>query len=454
MPADLFSEFKSAEKNSWKRQVEKELKGVSVQSINWQIASSLYAEPYYTETEIDQPTATRLHSAQRKTTGWLNMPGIVFETPILTNEKMRMSLTAGADAFLLDLAGKRIAECELIKALHAIRMSDTPVFFATTESPVELYNEIAKGAGYYLKGGIANDPIAAWIQGGRVAEDALHEIGQVIQKTKAMKDFRPYRIESHCYHNAGADAVQELAFMISALVHCVDRLTDTGISALHALNRFFFSVSIGPEYLTEMAKLRALRLLYRKITAAYELPETLCNAFIHTQTSSLHHAVSVSHTNMIRVTSEAVSAVVGGCDALTIQSYKRPSDGFSERIARNVSLVIANETYLGQVADPAAGSYLIDKMSLMLADSAWEMFLKMEEKGGITECHGNGFIQSEIQKSWEQKKADLLGGKVVVGVNKYNDASGIPSISVAESDCGKVLPNRNLSETWLAHKGT
>ena len=454
MSAIEFSEFAASNKETWQRQLEKELYGKQLVDQSWEIADSVYIQPYYTSDEIQPGLTGDLLSAQRKTSGWLNTASIRFDNPAVTNSKMRSALSSGADGIILDLGTYTLPQCELTKTLHVIRLSDSFIYFSTTQNPELLYLEIARGAGYYLKGGIANDPVAQWMRGGQEVGKSLDEVGNVLRKTKPMKDFRPFSVESHIYHNAGANPIQELAFMISALVTCTDHLTDLGISPLHVLNRFFFSVSIGTEYLTEIAKLRALRLLYRKITRAYKLPDELCHAFIHTESSSFYHGNSVPHTNMIRVTSEAMSAVNGGCDALTVHSYNQSGDEFSNRIANNVSLLISNETNLRQVADPAAGSYLLDRMSLSMADAAWEIFLRIEEQGDIMQYFRNGFVKSEIESSWKQKIDGMQNKKVMVGVNKYNGpAKNKPGNKQAvrehiESDQG-VLPNRNLADEWL-----
>jgi methylmalonyl-CoA mutase len=455
MPAGLFSEFAASDKKSWKKLVEKELKGKPLNPEYWKIADSVYVDPYYTAEEAHSPEIKEVQAAQRKSTGWLNSANIRFRTPSKTNLKMRSALGSGADAVVLDLNGFTIPACELTKTLHAIRLSDCFVYFATSENPDELYREISKGAGYYLKGGIASDPLAEWMRYGKEVDQSLNDIGLVLQKTKSMKDFRPYMIESHVYHDAGADPVQELAFMISAFVKCTDHLTDHGITALHAVNRFFFSVSISPDYLCEIAKLRALRYLFYKVTRAYQLPDELCKPFIHAKTSSLYQAHSLEHTNMIRATTEAMSAVSGGCDLLTVQTFDESDDSFADRIANNVSLLISNESGLSQVADPAAGSYLLDNMTLLLADAAWNLFLTMEDKGGIIDCFENGTIQRDIEKSWDEKLAGLRQSRIMVGVNKFNDPENSkPKDKTPETDEKKTitrgLPKRNLSDAWFS----
>lgn len=421
MPDNLFAEFTSSGKESWKKQVEKELKGKSIGTENWKIADNVYVEPYYTSAETDWRQTADIQNAQKAIAGWQNTRFIQFDSPIKTNLRIRTALDSGANGILLNLGDRELPLCEFTKTLHAVKLSDSPVFFQTQKDPEQLFSEISRGAGYYIKGGIANDLLANWMRTGDDPALSFEKTGRVLQLTKTMKDFRPFMIESHIYHNAGANPVQELAFMISSLVACADYFTDHGISPLHALNRFFFSVSVGPEYLTEIAKLRALRYLYRKVTRAYQLPDALCNAFVHAQTSTFYHSNVAANNNMLRRTSEAMSAVTGGCDAITIADFDERDDSNTNRIAQNISLLLLNESNMGQVADAGSGSYLIEKMSLSIAESAWALFLETENMGGLMNCYQKGFIQSEIERSWTEKSRAILKDKVIVGVNKYQD---------------------------------
>jgi methylmalonyl-CoA mutase len=438
MEPHLFSEFATTTKESWKKQVLTELRGKNLDAQDWKIADNVSPEAYYTAQDIKDPVDIQL--AQRKTTGWLNTPPITFETPVETNSRIRSALAAGADAILLDLGSRTLKDCDLVKTLHHVRLTDSFTYFATDQNPCDLYAEISRGASYYFKGGIASDPVAQWMRTGKDLGEALDQIDVVLQQTQMMKDFRPIMIESHLYHQAGANAVQELAFMMAALVHCTDHLTDATTTPLQALNRFFFSVSIGPEYLSEIAKLRALRLLYRKITRAYALPDAQCNAFVHARTSSFYRSDLAPTSNLIRVTSQAMSAVCGGCDALTVDEYKHDDDSASD-IARNVSLLLAEEATMKQVADPAAGSYLIENMSLMLAHAAWNLFLRIEEKGGIVNSFRDGFVQAEVEEALKDKTSSLHHDKIMVGVNKYRETNDLPAGSPEN------LISKNLRES-------
>lgn len=450
----LFSEFKFSSKDTWKKQAEKELGDNNSRIGSWEIAPDLFVDPYYTADNVYNEQIQELQNCQKKKSGWLNIPIISFDKPWLTNAKVKSSLESGANAVILDLGETDLIKSELSKTLHTIRLSDTPVFFRTQKNSENLFEEISRGAGYYLKGGIYNDPLANWMRTGNDFTEALENACEVVNKTKLMREFRPIMIESHVFHNSGANVVQELAFLLASTVHYLDKMTDAGISPLHALNRFFYSISIGTEYLTEIAKLRALRFLYQKISRAYQVPDELCNVFIHTQTSSFYDSAHSAETNMIRSTSEATSAVIGGCNGLTVQAYdhyfSQPTE-FSERVARNVSSLLANESYLDAVADPGAGSYQIEMMSLKIADAAWNLFLQTEEKGGLISCFDQGFIQSEIENSWQKKVADMNNGKIMIGVNKYkNEGESVNvTVDIVKNNNPNFisLPNRNLSAT-------
>jgi methylmalonyl-CoA mutase len=424
MPGSLFSEFRPSSKDAWEKLAQKELKGKLHELPPWTISPELTFEPYLTRDETDFEKIAALQQCQKKTTGWLNMPDITFTDPRKTNAAIKNTLNNGADAIFLDLRDMEINRCEFPKLLHNLRLSDTPVFFQTDKNGGQLFSEISKHAGYYLKGGVAFDPLSHWMRTGKPIKNPINSISELLHHTKTMREFRPYMVETHLYHNQGADPVQELAYTIAATVTYMDLLTDNGVAPLLAFSRILFSISVGTHYLTEIAKLRAFRYLLRKVSRAYGLPDELCIPFLQARTSSFYRSCTSLHTNMIRASSEAISAVIGGCNALTVQAYDHHSgihSDFAERIARNVSSVLSYESALGIVADPAAGSYMLENMSYKLADAAWTLFLDIEEKGGLVKCFENGFIQNELKKSLERKVNALNHGQVMVGVNHFTE---------------------------------
>ena len=443
----IFSpDFQATDKNAWRLRLEKELKGRAYEDVLHQVAEHITVEPYYTVAELAElPLCKEILASQKQQPGWLTVPVVHFQTASETNGSIRRHLERGADGIWLAEGGSSFSHPDLAKTLHTVRLTDTPVFLDTSESAPEIIKELAQGSSYYLKGGLVHDPLAAWMRTGQDYKGTFDAIAEGMALTKAMREFYSYKVESHVFHEAGANVAQELAFTLAAFVAHLDELTERGISPLLAATRFLFSISVGTKYLTEIAKLRALRYLYRKITRSYRLPGELCHAFVHAQSSRLHQSAHSPHTNIVRHASEAMSAVMGGCGALSTLPYdaefSEPSE-FSERVARNVSLVLKHESYLDKVADPAAGAYYLEVLTMKLAEAAWQLFLEIEEEGGLVKAFEKNIIQTSIEHSWNKKLAQFQSGKVVVGVNKFQ-----------EKGEKSTLPERKLTPEVVSGRG-
>ncbi|MCY7359182.1 MAG: methylmalonyl-CoA mutase family protein, partial [Rudanella sp.] len=200
-------------------------------------------------------------------------------------------------------------------------------------------------------------------------------------------------------------------------------------------------------YFVEFAKLRALRVLGGGVMGVWMKDTT--SAFIQAQTSTFYESTATIYTNLLRATTEAMAAVIGGCDVLTVRPYDAllgNSGEFSHRIARNVSLLLANESYLDKVADPSAGSYYIETLTHQLVESAWALFLQVEERGGLAKAAN--FVQSEIEQSYQAKVEAVRGGKVLVGVTKFRVDEQGQTGRISKTGMEGSLPNRRLAEEF------
>lgn len=210
----------------------------------------------------------------------------------------------------------------------------------------------------------------------------------------------------------GGSTVQELAF---TLAESIARLTAGPDVELG------FSFAIGPDYFFEIAKLWAFRLLYAQVRRAFGLAEG--HAYIHARTSMWNMSIYDSHVNVLRGTTEAMSAVLGGADAVTVAAfdaaYREPSEA-SRRLAVNTQLVLKHEARLAEGAGAAAGSYYIEVLIDSLAQAAWKMMQQIEAEGGFDE----GRVAVALAKSRAAKEAAVASGaRVFVGVNRYVDSS-------------------------------
>ncbi|GGB88554.1 methylmalonyl-CoA mutase family protein [Dyadobacter sediminis] len=406
----------------WEIQARKELKGNTGKLDAWKIGPDLHLEPYATNEDCTDERINEIQLCQKHTPGWLNMPWLHVNEPQSVKYSVENALKQGADAILLKIDQPDLLQSDPLR--HLLSNSENTVFLQTPEYPEFLLREIYKSTSLNCKGGIAFDPVANWMRTGTHFSGSVQSIASLLKNAGSKEDFRPVMIESHVFHYSGATPVQELAFLIASTVTYLDYLTDAGIPAQKVFENLYFSVPAGMQFLTEIAKFRALRYLFSKIGRAYHVPDRQGKAFVHATTSSFYYAEKSPHNNVVRATSEAMSAVAGGCNALTVLPFNHHSGQFHElpdRIARNVSNILAHESLLNQVADPASGSYMLETMTLKLADAAWELFLETEEKGGLESCFEKGFIQNELDKSLKMCAEAFSSDKILVGVNKFEE---------------------------------
>ena len=213
------------------------------------------------------------------------------------------------------------------------------------------------------------------------------------------------------FHENGATSVEELAF---ALAEGVDRLAAAQDPAAEAAS-LCFVYAVGSNYFFEIAKLRAARMLWAQAATAFGVPPGAARPRIHARTALANKSVYDPYTNLLRVSTEALSAVIGGCDALTVVPAR-----FSPRLARNVQLILKEECHLDGVADPAGGSYYIEALTDALAREAWKLFQQIESQGGFAAAQS--FIAERLAASRAAKeKALATRRKTLVGVNNYPD---------------------------------
>jgi methylmalonyl-CoA mutase len=442
----------------------------------------LVVEPYYAVEDLTDERVQVVQSVQQKPMGWLNQPVVVYENEKETNAKMKAVLQKGADALLLNLGTETAGEIEFSKLFNGLKLSDFPVYFQTNGQGTSVMTALQKFIPYQMKGGFADDGLARWMQEGRLSENHFGELATLVKTTQSSPQFRTVCVSSHPFHNAGANAVQELAFTLASAVTYMDKLTDLGLTPEEISAKLYFSVSVGTNYFMEIAKLRALRYLWEKVSLQFtlnslqfstggvlleglELEQQTLNSkpqtanYIHAQTSTFYSSAITPDSNMLRATTEAMSAVIGGCNALTVHAYdeslKTPDD-FSERIARNISTLLKEEAHLDKAVDPAAGSYYLEHLTLQLIDAAWALFLEVEEKGGLIAAFKENFIQNQIEANFEATLSALQTYKrVMIGVNKFRVEDEVKSTfdkvqnSVkGEVETFKLLENKRISQTF------
>ncbi|MBC8155140.1 MAG: methylmalonyl-CoA mutase [Bacteroidetes bacterium] len=476
--------FPPADKAAWRAQVQKDLKDAAApDSLRWETPEGFTLEPYYTANDLITLPLTTIQAAQKPLPGWLNAPQRCITDPKSDNASARSELARGADALVVDLAGNQLSETDASRLLNGIKLSDTPVYFQMTSPVAPFVETLRRVAPYQLKGGLLTDPLAHALQIGKSSgkvPGTMHDTADATRATADSPHFRTVCGSSHVFHNAGANATQELAFLLASIADQYDGLTDAGLTIDQLAPKTVLSLSVGTSYFMEIAKLRALRVLWARFLSAYQPAPTTVAAplVIHAQTSTFYDATRSPYTNLLRATTEAMAAVIGGCDVLTVHPYNavltpstetspgRPGPGpdpdpagqsdrdFSERVARNVSVLMTEESYLDKVADPSAGSYYIETLTHEVVEAAWALFLRVEALGGLLKAVASGFVTTEINAAYQTKLDALRNGRVMVGVNKFQEEGGgleHPADRMAEPSFDvefAVLPDRRLARDF------
>lgn len=445
--------FPPADKAAWRAQVQKDLKDpLAPDSLRWSTPEGFTLEPYYTAEDLNELPLSTIQVAQKTVPGWLNAPERPIADPKADNQRLRNDLARGADALVLVL-NDALSEVSLAHLLAGIKLSDTPVFFRLGGSLTAFVQVLKTIAPYQLKGGLLNDPIARYLQTGESFDESLRQVAAITRSTANSPQFRTICADGTVFHNAGATATQELALLLGSLTEQYDALTEAGLTVEELMPKTLLSVSVGTSYFVEIAKLRALPVLWQRFLSAYRPDAQPPGPFIHARTSTFYSAAISPYTNLIRVTTEAMAAVIGGCDALTVVSYnaglEASESDFSDRIARNVSVLLTEESYIDKVADPSAGSYYIESLTHELTEAAWAYFLKIEAMGGLLKAYESGFVQSALEASYQAKVDGLKSGRVMVGVNNFREAdTPEPSQSTTAHQINAGLPNRRLADAF------
>jgi len=225
------------------------------------------------------------------------------------------------------------------------------------------------------------------------------------------------------YHNAGASATQELAIVMATASEYLTQLTERGLDINIAAKAIQFTFGIGTFYFMEIAKLRAARLMWAKIVEAFGGNTEAQKMTIHARCSNYTQTILDPYVNMLRTTTEAFSAVIGGADSITTNPFDETTgtpDEFSRRISRNTQIILKEESHLDSLIDPAGGSFYIERLTHEVSQEAWKLFQTIEEKGGVVKALAEGFIQEEIEKVVASRNKDYGKRKsVIVGSNMY-----------------------------------
>ena len=426
-PPVSFPEFAPVTTAQWQAQLTRELKGADPAGLRWALPEGLTLEPFYHRealTALGGPPAP----LPPRPAPCRNV--VALAVPAGTDG--RLQIEQGADAlargaeglhFLLHGDPTPFAVADLAARLP---LAGTWVGYTTEQSPERLLARLAAAAeGAPLRGFLRFVPPAG--PEGAELPAFRGALRQCVELARTWPAFAALAVNGTFFGNRGATLTQQLAFSLSTAAALLTELPgadDTGPSLADVARALHLEVSIGPSYFPEIARLRAARRLWATLLHGFGLPPAGAGALpIHASTSTWTQTTLDPHTNLLRHTTEAMSAVLGGADSIQVAPfdclYQAPNE-FSARLARNLPVILQEEAHLDWVADPAAGSYFIETLTDELARATWAEFQALEARGGIGAARGY-VLEAVSRAGLEKFKRIATGQDVVVGTNRFQN---------------------------------
>ena len=453
----LFTEFPPVPTEKWEEVITADLKGADYErKLVWKTGEGFNVRPYYRAENLEGikflgsqagefPYVRGTHAHNR----WRVHQTVSVVCPKEANAEALKILNAGVDSLGFCIASADFSAADLDTLLKDICIEAVEITFCGEKTAHVAELVLAK----VEKEGIAKedvriafciDPLVKGLSSkgdfcSPNGEKCIARIVELIHKTKEYKHVRIVTVAGQTFGNSGSTIVEELAFTLSAGHDYLVRLTDAGLDVDAAARKLRFSFSVSSNYFMEIAKFRAARMLWANIVKGYgPAKNCACKMQIHAETSRWNQTVYDPYVNMLRGTTEAMSATIAGVHSLEVMpfdaSFENPTE-FSKRIARNVELLLKNESHFDQVVDPAGGSYYVENLTQSIAAEAWKLFLEIEEKGGYTEAYKAGLIVERIKASAAAKDKNIATRRqTLLGANQFPNFTEVaPKEITAES---------------------
>ena len=455
----------------WRKAAAKSAPGGDVGALNWKTPEGIDVKPLYTKADLEgvqytdtlpgfAPYIRGPQATMYAVRPWTIRQYAGFSTAEASNAFYRKALAAGGQgvSVAFDLATHRGYDSDhprvtgdVGKAGVAIdSVEDMKILFDGIPLDKVSVSMTMNGAvlpvlaGYIVAAeeqGVSQDKLSGTIQNDILKEfmvrntyiyppePSMRAVGDIIEYTaKHMPRFNSISISGYHMQEAGANQALELAFTLADGKEYVKTAMAKGLDVDDFAGRLSFFWAIGMNFYLEIAKMRAARLLWWRIMTGVgaKNPKSLMLR-THCQTSGWSLTEQDPYNNVVRTTVEAMAAVFGGTQSLHTNALDEaialPTE-FSARIARNTQLIIQEETHITNVVDPWAGSYMMERLTQEMADTAWAIIEEVDAMGGMTHAVQSGWAKLKIEASAAEKQARIDSGReVIVGVNKYRSGA-------------------------------
>ena len=454
--AKLFAEFPPVSTEQWEAVITTDLKGADYErKLVWRSAEGFNVRPYYRAENLEGidflgteagefPYVRGTHNSN----DWAIHQTVSVKCPKAANEEALKLLNSGINSLGFCFCAADEVTAETIDTLlegiciPAVELTFCGKNFVPTADLIMAKVESLGLAKDEVKINFIFDPIVKDLSTkgiyccGDTEGTACYEaVAAMIKKTAEYKYIRVVNVSGATFSNAGSTIVEELAFSLAAGHDYLVKLTEMGLPIDLVARKVRFTFAVTSNYFMEIAKFRAARMLWANIVKGYNPEkECSCKMFAHAVTSTWNQTAYDPYVNMLRGTTEAMSATLAGVHSLEVlpfdYAFEQPTE-FSKRIARNVELLLKHESHFDQVIDPAGGSYYIENLTKNIAEQAWKLFLEVEDKGGYVEAYKAGFIVDKVKASAAAKDKNIATRReILLGANQYPNFTEVADAAV------------------------
>lgn len=408
MATNLFEDFTPISSKQWKQKIQFELDGADYnQTVIWNSPEDIQVKPFYHSDEFTKSASVQTQASEFK------ICQNIFVYDVEKSIKRAINtIERGAESLRFTIQNETI---DIQKLLENLPLENRTVYFDLSFLSIDFVKKldtisIQKKAVFYCN----LDPIGQLARDGNWFTTSDKNNFETLEKIASQTTNLFFiSVDSGLYQNAGANITQQIAYTLAHANEYLNRFPNL-------VKPVVFQISVGTNYFFEIAKLRALRMLFKLIAAEYN-PDLDCH-FLVTPTKR-NKTIYDYNVNMLRTTTECMSAILGGADAvanLPYDSLYHKDNEFGDRIARNQLLVLKHESYFDKVNNPADGSYYIESLTMQLAEKGLALFKDIEANGGFLKLLNDGTIKKKIQES-AAKEQELFDSKkeVLLGTNKY-----------------------------------
>ncbi len=392
------------------------------------------------------------------------------------NSAVLAALAEGVSALLVRVGESGVLPAQLEKVFEGVYLSMAPVILdagadyrAAGDALLELVSRVEPDQREILSIDLGADPLTA-----ALSERPAAELRDVVSMATRLADDRGVRaitVDGPAFHNLGANATWELAGSIAAAVAYLRVLTESGLPVAKALSQISFRLAADDDQFLTIAKIRALRRLWARVAEVVGEPDNGA-AVVHAETSLPMMTQRDPWVNMLRTTLAAFGAGVGGADTVLVFPFDVAIEGgfpgmaasFARRMARNIQLLLLEESHVGRILDPAGGSWFVEDLTDQLANQAWQTFQTIEQHGGFVDAHDH--IAGQIAEIAARRTDDIAHRKTAItGVNEYPNLAE-PALPQSDSSysplaAGKLIRYaaqfealRDRSDAYLARTGS